>query len=151
MRHWRSRVISGITLAAFLVADGFALTRTLTPGCGCQACSESATPADLASSGQTVLACCNACELTTCAEESGLFVQNLTEDVFRPSCPCQDHERPVCPCPGGCGYCSVAKIPCTGQALDLIVSASPFQWSLLDSANCYSSPYNANHTRPPRA
>ena len=150
MRYWRSRVISAITLAAFLVADGFALARTLTPSCGCLSCSESARSADLASSGPAGPACCNACELTTIAGESGMTVRDLTEDVFRPSCPCQDHERPVCPCPGGCGYCSVAKVPCTEQAADL-TPASQFQWNLPESVTCYSCPCHADRTPPPRA
>ena len=146
MRYWRSRVISCMTLAAFLVADGFALARTLSQTCRCQACSELASLRAFSGSDKANVACCDDCR----SYNGTAIAEDQAEDVIRSSCPCQNHQCPVCPCPG-CGYCSVAKVPCTGQAADLIPPASPFQWKLLDSANCYSSPCHANRTPPPRA
>jgi hypothetical protein len=68
-----------------------------------------------------------------------------------PSCP--DHHdgpKPCCPCPGGCAYCSVAKVPwavtptlapqaavCVGQCLSEV--------SLL-----YLPPFHGTLIRPPR-
>jgi hypothetical protein len=145
MRNWRLKVICGFTLAAFLVADGLALARTLKQTCRWHACVE------LDRSGAS-RACCDDCELstgTTVAEESALSFGDQTKHGFRPACPCQNHSCPTCPCPGGCSYCSVAKVLCTNQTIDLTTSA-PFQWNFLDSTNCYSSPYHASCTPPPR-
>jgi hypothetical protein len=154
MRHLRSRLVSCMTLAAFLVVDGFALARTLSQTCRCQVCSELGRLRAYPGSDEASIACCDDCRLPnvteTAAEPSKSF-RCRAVDVIRPSCPCQNHQCPACPCPGGCGYCSVAKVPCTGQATDLIAAASPFQWNLLDLANCYSSPCHANSTPPPRA
>ena len=154
MRYWRSRVISCMTLAAFLVVDGFALARTLSETCSCQVCVELSRLRAFPGSDKTNVACCDDCRLyngTAIAEETPISFRGQAEAVIRPSCPCQNHQGPACPCPGGCGYCSVAKVPCTGQAADLIPPASPFQWKLLDSVNWYSSPCHANRMPPPRA
>src|SRR5689334_22200779 len=130
MRNWRSRVICGLTLAAFLIADALALSRTLRQTCRCQACAE----LDGSETGQT---CCDDCDLSngsSVSEESAAIFGDQTKDSFRPLCPCQNHPCPTCPCPGGCSYCSVAKVLCTNQTIDLTTSA-PFQWNFLDSTN----------------
>jgi hypothetical protein len=146
MRNWRSKAICGLTLVAFLVADGLALARTLRQTCRCHACPESA-------SSEAGPACCDDCELskeTAVLQESAAFFGDQAKDVLRPSCPCRNHPSPTCPCPGGCSYCSVAKVLCASHAIDLSASAAPFQWNWLDLANCYSSPYHASCTPPPR-
>jgi len=146
MRYWRSKAICSLTLAAFLVADGLALARTLRQTYCCQ------TDAEFARS-EAGPGCCENCECkpTTVAAESTVTLPGPAKDGLRPSCPCQNRPCPTCPCPGGCSHCSVAKVLCAGQTADLIASACPLQWNWLDPTNCYSSPYHVSCTPPPRA
>src|SRR5437879_10033609 len=87
MRYWRSKAICSLILAAFLVAEGLALARTLRQTYCCQ------TDAEFARS-EAGPGCCENCECkpTTVAAESTVTLPGPAKDGLRPSCPAKtDH------------------------------------------------------------
>jgi hypothetical protein len=72
-----------------------------------------------------------------------------------PSCPCcpdgpGDRSSPSCPCPGGCAFCTVAKVPCL-TTLTLSVGPSPCVGeSAAEQPFCYVGPCRGGLIRPPR-
>jgi hypothetical protein len=76
-----------------------------------------------------------------------------------PCCPSEplDHSCPCCPkkpagqCPGGCAFCSVAKVPCFGVSIPTVGPGPCVGTSLVESCPPYASPFPGKLIRPPRA
>jgi hypothetical protein len=70
-----------------------------------------------------------------------------------PCCPCcpTDPAGPCCPCPGGCAFCSVAKVPCLGPLTLSPAPASGLGESLAETPLLYFPPPCAELIRPPRS
>jgi hypothetical protein len=66
-----------------------------------------------------------------------------------PSCPCCPTD-PACPCPGGCAYCSVAKVPCLTCLVPTADQAGFVDRCLPDAAFLYVAPSSGPPLRPPR-
>src|SRR5262245_13534875 len=67
--------------------------------------------------------CCKHCRAKQTAQEPADRVcasEDQPDSSSPQDCPCSDHD--TCPCPGGCAYCSVAKMPCAAPAGALLVS-----------------------------
>jgi hypothetical protein len=72
-------------------------------------------------------------------------------DDSSPSCPNHDDSKPCCPFPGGCAYCSVAKVPWT-VAPALVPQAAVYVGQCLSEVSLlYLPPFLGTLIRPPRA
>src|SRR5262249_28510900 len=71
------------------------------------------------------------------------------DDCPSPPCPCQD-DGSSCPCPGGCVFCSVAKVPCVAGVAVLLVPALGPGDRVADASPPYSPPFRGQLTPPPR-
>jgi hypothetical protein len=74
-------------------------------------------------------------------------------DSRGPSCPCcpEEPSKPFCPCPGGCAYCSVAKVPCLTPFTLAAEAAVCALGPALEEAFLYAAPCWGGLFRPPRS
>jgi hypothetical protein len=140
-RHWRS-LVTCISLVAFLLANG--------PACVISLASSSDQcfldgPCSHSLRCQRVSTC--TCERCSAKRTQG---QSLAENERTPAPKHPGESCPCCPCPGGCAYCSVAKIMCS-------VSATPAMLTVLSLEETISEPslllppgYAGELIRPPR-
>jgi hypothetical protein len=75
------------------------------------------------------------------------------DDSSDPSCPCcpkgpSDHS---CPCPGGCVFCSVAKVPCVHVPVFTGLEARCLGEEVSETPSLYAPPVCGELMRPPRA
>jgi hypothetical protein len=85
-------------------------------------------------------------ELT--AEHCPLCSCDQDEDCC-PCCP-KHPSSPSCPCPGGCAFCSVAKVPCLVWTSLTMLPAPCMGESLREASVLYLPPAPTKLIRPPR-
>ena len=90
------------------------------------------------------------------AESDNLSKPNLSQpgpsSPANSDCPCcpAGPSSPTCPCPGGCAWCSVAKVPCFTLLNLALLPALCVGESLVEEAPCYRPPIGNELMRPPR-
>jgi len=149
MRRGWVRVFAGITLVAFMLANGPVLARPCqffppTAGVTCR-CTDHVAQGDSAS---------ERCECCCCRDSQPEDNATGSERDGVPQwTPSTQHDRPdfpACPCPGGCAYCNVAKVPCP------LPAAAVSQWtecagpSRAEAPSPYFPPCSGTLLRPPR-
>jgi hypothetical protein len=67
-----------------------------------------------------------------------------------PGCP-EDPSCPCCPCPGGCAFCSVAKVPCLSPLTFSLAATFGSGERLAEKSLLYFPPPSAKLIRPPRS
>src|SRR5581483_3280178 len=150
-----SRLVALVMLLAFLFANGLAAShaRWADPGCTCTNALPSDCPAAVAHASAG-----SGCQHSGARSEPA-HTETATADPMEPGyalhlpCPCHDSDSfpcPACPCPGGCAYCSVAKVPCFLSS-PLLTDRDPCPGERITDAppDCLS-PYPREITRPPR-
>src|SRR5262245_10967329 len=114
-----SNLVSAVSMAAFLVANMPGLQASFEgmlgakQACPCAAATESQVHT-IRSLHEETGPSCKHCRAKKKSPGAGGFRQKNSKNAARcpcPSCPCQ-HQDKSCPCPGGCAFCSVAKVPC---------------------------------------
>lgn len=147
------RLIAWFALATFLVADGTAVAHHFLPFSGCQCSHRSYRPSKgispPASPSSTCKHCCKKQKLRVADRGS----QSRDDTEVGSACPCERRNpaKPSCPCPGGCPYCSVAKVP---HAASTIFSPEPASYAgrcLSEFPLLYLPPFSGTLSHPPRA
>lgn len=134
MRGKRLRLVAGLCLAAFVVANActsivlaahFDHPAPTTPGSPCA---------------------------VHCHDEAAAHDDEAQPigDCHCPHCP-QTPCPPKCPCPGGCILCSVAKLPCLLAGASFDLSSPCLGESLTEPPLPYTPPFSGTLIRPPRA
>jgi hypothetical protein len=143
MPRWLSRLIAVVTLLAFLTGNSYAIShaRSLFPRCPC---GESGGPGgDVGLPGG-----CEHCHADELAAPSAGLVE--VGNSAAPS-PGDDLPCPCCPCPGGCAFCSVAKVPCLSTVTVPAVITPCVDDDLDEAPPVYDAPFASQLTRPPRS
>jgi hypothetical protein len=139
MPRWLIRLIAVVTLLTFLVGNGSAISHARA-FLSHSPCSHPADPSSATCGCEHCLS-----EESPHSAPSPVEVRNVT-----PPSHGDDLPGSSCPCPGGCAFCSVAKVP----GLSPLVTPAVVTLCLddsLDAMPCvYASPFGGTLTRPPR-
>lgn len=147
-RKWL-RVAACVTLAAFLVANGLPSAHARPMGCPCRQAGNE--PATAAPTAEPAPSGCKHCRAKERQAGASIAQTNLDQPDGSPgrSCPCQDPGS--CPCPGGCIFCSVAKVPCCAPVAAVTVLMPCLGQKLLEDSLLFPPPHGGKLIRPPRA
>jgi hypothetical protein len=143
-RKWL-RPIAGVTLALFVVANGPLGAGARAAGCCRHTANEPATAEPTAS-------CCEHCrseQKRAAPAERAPVTLDRSDNATDGSRPCPQHGS--CPCPGGCMFCSVAKVPCCVPVASLMVLMPCLEQSLAEDSLHFPPLLWGKLIRPPRA
>jgi hypothetical protein len=98
----------------------------------------------LAANSVAITSPCLAASHDSCGEDAD------HHDDSSPSCPNHEDSKPCCPCPGGCAYCSVAKVPWTVAPALAPQAAVCVGQCLSEVSLLYIPPFHNTLIRPPR-
>lgn len=151
------RLVACVALAAFLVANGTAFAHHSLPSSGCRCGDASCSPSDGTSTVNTPSSTCQHCRAKQ--KRQIAFGSSQRNDDRRqlspssPACPCEhpNPSKPSCPCPGGCMFCSVAKVPCAAPIILSPKPASCLGYCLSELPLLYAPLFCGKLIRPPRA
>lgn len=148
-RPWL-RLVSYLSLAAFLLANQPAAMTAFvrgggpghvhehSPDCWHCSCLKQETAVEP-----------SACDCAECCSEAPA---GSSLDPSQPASTSHDHSScPCCPCPGGCAYCSVAKVPCCHARVavgELILS---LEEGCAESTMLLPPAHSGKLIRPPKA
>ena len=126
MPLWPSRLVAVVALLAFLAGNSYAVShaQTLLPRCPNEEC---------------------------CEHRHSEQFQHESEEGAKAAAPTSsshDSDFPCCPCPGGCAFCSVAKVPSLPVATVPAVTTPCVDDRLDEAAPLYDSPSRGTPTRP---
>ena len=146
MRRLPQRLVTCVTLAAFLVANAAGFAHALKAvACPCTDCAVSI---PLKPDAQPPSSCKH-CRAKLKPEAPCLNAKECRASLPSPSKDSGPAD-PACPSCPGCAYCSVAKVPCVHMA-PLAAGASAFLgYRVTEASSPYSSPISDRLTPPPR-
>lgn len=149
------RLVAWVALAAFLVANGTAIAHHSLPSSSCRCGDASCRVSEGVSSGNAPSSACQHCRAKQKSQIAfGVSQGNDDRQLSSssPACPCkhQNPSKPSCPCPGGCMFCSVAKLPCTAPTILSPVYIICTGSCLAEVPLLHLSPFCGKLIRPPR-
>jgi hypothetical protein len=154
-----SRLIAVLTLVAFLTTNCYGLSRAQRSISACT-CEKTHTDSetDCGDCDTATDSGCKHCQARV--PQSGIAADasakvEQTGQVFTAASstrPCHGNDLPypTCPCPGGCAFCSVAKVPCLLSPAPVLDTALSEGDGLDDAPPSYFPPFSGTLTRPPR-
>jgi len=87
---------------------------------------------------------------SNCCQDESCPCHDEPADSPCPCCPKGPSDQ-SCPCPGGCVFCSVAKVPCVDVPVISRPEALCLGEKILESLSLYLSPVYGALIRPPRS
>jgi|SRR5579884_215729 len=152
----RLRLIAWIALAAFLVANGAAVAHPSLPSPHCHCGDALCNPSEGDRSDDTPASVCP--HFHAKQKRQIIFGSSQGSDhreigPFSPDCPCREQNptKPSCPCPGGCMFCSVAKVPCVTPTIASLASSPCTGRCFAEAPPICFPPFCGKLMRPPRA
>ena len=154
MTRWLRCLLNLVTLAAFLIANSAGMVHAIARP-ACQGHGSSTVSQDDRNPAPTSTTGCKHCRTkpqeTEKPQQAGKPEQADEQNTDDPSSQDDSIPCPHCPCPGGCFYCSVAKVPCcppTAPVLEwpLVVADYPTECPIV----CHTT-FGGSLYRPPRS
>jgi hypothetical protein len=147
-RLWRC-LVTYMTLVAFLASNSAGFLHA-----PCSVAASGKHPENVR--GEEIVPACKHCrarqarQVTRAADPLSL-AQHAENNAPCPSCPGQDKPCPSCPCPGGCMFCSVAKVPCHLSFTPILVPSALVLCGLAPVTPVHSALLPGGMYRPPRS
>jgi hypothetical protein len=135
------RPVSCLALAAFLLANWVAVAHADLPNANCCCHHEG--------SNQEHFGTTREANELACAQPAWIQAARGDANAER-HCPCHDDGAPVCPSPGGCMFCSIAKVPCVLSMSSPGSDAATVVGRVVDSSPVFFSLLCGEFFRPPR-
>jgi hypothetical protein len=152
-----SRLIAIAALVAFLATNSYGISHMRQPLSDCT-CEQNPSNHDveeseaLESEAHSDCEHCHATQVQSGPHSNEPSSVEQLSASHSPTCPCHGigFPCPSCPCPGGCAFCSVAKVPCV-PPVALLMDATPTKEdNFIEVAQSYTSPFTGTLTRPPK-
>lgn len=150
------RLVAWVALVAYIAGNGTAIAHHSLPLSGCRCGDVSCGSSEGGSPGDTPTSPCKHCRAAQKPSAPAVDFQGADkrqDDLPNPSCPCenQNSPKPSCPCPGGCMFCSLAKVPCHFPPMSFLVSPTFAARALVEAPVFHAFSVCCGLFRPPRA